>query len=516
MKIGAIYVRKSVQTGRGDSIQNQIDLCKDYAKKRNILIDDLHIYCDQGYSGKDFNRPEFKIMINDLKQGKFNVLICYRLDRISRSLNDFSNLSEILEEHKISFVSIKELFDTSTPIGKSMMYIASVFAQLERETIAERLRDNISKLARTGRWLGGVSPTGFESIATARASKLTPIESELHTVKVLFNRFLELNSLSSLENYCTNDDLKSKNNLPFSKTTLKQILTNPVYCIADHELYDYLDSNGFSISNNKNEFNSVNGVLLYNIDGENIVSLAEHHGVIESKEWIEVQEILSNNRKKPYRQGTSSIGLMSGLIKCGYCGSLMRVKHGRRNANSISYYYVCTLKESDRKKCDISNLNGPNTDMIACKQLQESHTEKSFLHFISKYLNLDIIDFKTNNENHNKISIFDSSEDLNTLYSNLATLKHQLNFNKNSSSCKYIICQMERLEKKISLKLDSQSEYTNTDKNFKILHLDNLCYEQLLVKFDIGLLSFESKQYLINRLLNYVIWDEVKLRLHIK
>ncbi len=90
-------------------------------------------------------------------------MVCYRLDRISRNIGDFANLIEELNELHISFISIKEQFDTSSPMGRAMMYIASVFSQLERETIAERIRDNMLELSKSGRWLGGNTPTGYTS-----------------------------------------------------------------------------------------------------------------------------------------------------------------------------------------------------------------------------------------------------------------------------------------------------------------------------------------------------------------
>lgn len=525
MKIGAIYVRKSVHTGKGDSIQSQIELCKAYAKKKNILIDDSLIYCDEGYSGKDFNRPGFKRMLGELKQDKFNVLICYRLDRISRSLNDFSNLNEILEKYQTSFISIKELFDTNTPIGKSMMYIASVFAQLERETIAERLIDNLSRLSRTGRWLGGVAPLGFKSeISTyfddghskRKVYKLVPIKSELSKVIFLFDKFLDLKSLSSLSNYCIDANLKSKNNLYFSKTTLKQILTNPVYCVGDNELYDYLNANDFSISNKRDEFNGLNGTLLYKINGEKIISLAKHSGVIKSKEWIKVQTLISNNGKKPYRQGTSLVGLLSGLIICNHCGSLMRVKHGRKNINGVSYYYVCTLKEKDKNKCNISNLNGIHTDMMLCKQVQSLYIKKSFLYFISEYFNLDILSFKQIKRYNTMSPAFDFSDELDLLYDNLDILRYQLQINKKSSSHKYIIDQIVSIERRIDLISKSKSDYINFSKNPELSFLENQFYNQILVNLDILSLSFKDKKYLLNEIFDYIVWDNVKLKAHIK
>ncbi len=102
-------------------------------------------------------------MMTAAKDRKFKAIVVYRLDRISRNISDFSSLIEELGRLGIDFVSIRESFDTSSPMGRAMMYIASVFSQLERETIAERIRDNMHELAKTGRWLGGTTPTGYAS-----------------------------------------------------------------------------------------------------------------------------------------------------------------------------------------------------------------------------------------------------------------------------------------------------------------------------------------------------------------
>lgn len=104
-------------------------------------------------------------MMEQLKEGAFQAVVVYRLDRISRNIGDFAGLIERLGELHVDFVSIKEQFDTSSPMGRAMMFISSVFSQLERETIAERIRDNMQELAKTGRWLGGTTPTGFRSKA---------------------------------------------------------------------------------------------------------------------------------------------------------------------------------------------------------------------------------------------------------------------------------------------------------------------------------------------------------------
>ena len=102
-------------------------------------------------------------MMKDSQKIAFAAIVLYRLDRISRNIGDFAKLIEDLGDRHIDFISIREQFDTSSPMGRAMMYIASVFSQLERETIAERIRDNMHELSKTGRWLGGTTPTGYAS-----------------------------------------------------------------------------------------------------------------------------------------------------------------------------------------------------------------------------------------------------------------------------------------------------------------------------------------------------------------
>ena len=132
----------------------------------------------------------------------------YRLDRISRNISDFSGLIEELNRLGIDFVSIRESFDTSSPMGRAMMYIASVFSQLERETIAERIRDNMHELAKTGRWLGGTTPTGYTSEAvktvtvdgkSKRACKLKLIPEEADIVRTIYDLYLQTDSLTNTE-----------------------------------------------------------------------------------------------------------------------------------------------------------------------------------------------------------------------------------------------------------------------------------------------------------------------------
>ena len=136
MKIAGIYTRKSKFTGKGESIEQQVNVCKEYLKR--LDIEDFLIYQDEGFSGKSTDRPMYKQMLRDAHSNKFSLIICYRLDRISRNVADFSLLVRELEKLEIGFISVSEQFDTTTPLGRAMMYISSVFSQLERESIRDR------------------------------------------------------------------------------------------------------------------------------------------------------------------------------------------------------------------------------------------------------------------------------------------------------------------------------------------------------------------------------------------
>lgn len=156
----------SIQESRNIQIKeipvgNQIELAKEYIRihyPEDIFDVKIIVFEDEGFSGGTTDRPHFQEMLNLIKSNGFNILICYRLDRISRNIADFTSLINELSKHNIDFISLKEQFDTRTPMGRAMMYIASVFAQLEREVIAERIRDNLLELAKTGTWLGGDPP----------------------------------------------------------------------------------------------------------------------------------------------------------------------------------------------------------------------------------------------------------------------------------------------------------------------------------------------------------------------
>lgn len=399
----AIYSRKSKFTGKGESIENQIELCKQYIRTNYLKCtdEDILIYEDEGFSGKNTERPKFKKMMSDARAKKFAAIVCYRLDRISRNIGDFAKLIEELDGLKVSFVSIKEQFDTSSPMGRAMMYISSVFSQLERETIAERIRDNMHELSKTGRWLGGVSPTGYiseqvENVTidgkTKKACKLTLIPEEAEVVKEIYRVFLETNSLTQTETYFVQNGYKTKNNKWFTRFALRNILTNPVYMIADEDAHRYLIENEVDLFTEQKDFDGKHGVMAYNRTiqrtgktnqirpmNEWIVSVGKHIGLIKGAEWIKVQEYLEQNRSKSFRKPRSNVALLSGLLFCT-CGDYMRTKLSqRKNAQGeLIYSYLCAMKEKSRSHiCKMKNANGNLLDRVVCEEIKRLGSDSS-------------------------------------------------------------------------------------------------------------------------------------------
>lgn len=392
----AIYSRKSKFTGKGESIENQIDMCRSYIFSHfpEASEENISVFEDEGFSGQSLNRPQFKNLMEIEKEVPFDVIVVYRLDRISRNVGDFAGLIDELNGYKTAFVSIKEQFDTSTPMGRAMMNIAAVFAQLERETIAERVKDNMYMLAKTGRWLGGTTPLGFDSEkvdyiddkgVSRKCCKLTENYTQLETVRLIYKKFIELHSMKKLETYLLNRKITTQNNCQFYVTTIRTILSNPVYCTADEFAYDYFNNQCCGIAAAREECDGSRGFIGYsktetssggerviNDRREWIIAIGRHKGIISGEEWVEVQSILEENAdcKIKYKQSHNPAALLSGILFC-QCGSHMRPKYHRVNKNGIKpFSYMCELKERSKKeKCDCHNLNGMTADRLICSIL---------------------------------------------------------------------------------------------------------------------------------------------------
>ncbi len=538
-----IYSRKSKYTGKGESIENQIEMCKEYLYSHIKDIEDKEIvvYEDEGFSAKNLERPMFKKMITDSKKEKVDYIVCYRLDRISRNVSDFSSLITDLNNRNISFVSIKEQFDTSTPMGRAMMYIASVFAQLERETIAERIRDNMLMLARTGRWLGGTAPTGYKSEKTEQIVldgkskqmfKLKIIPEEADLVKFIFKKFIETNSLTKVETYLIQNNIKTKNNKIFTRFTIKNILENPVYMVADETAFKFFLNNGveFSDENNiKSQFNGKHGVMSYNktIQKEGkrhytrdikdwIISVGKHEGLIPSSDWITVQEQLAQNSSKSYHKPKSNVSLLSGLLFCGNCGDYMRPKLSKRkNAEGkYIYSYLCQLKEkSHLHNCKMKNPNGNTLDKTVCEEIKKLTVNNSqFLNELSKAKQKIL----TQSENYEE-EISHISETLSSIEKEISALVQALSNAQNTPAQKYITEKINSLDSEKNQLLKKKEELENLLRNQDLsqIEFENVKNSALSFSRTFDTMNTEQKRKALRTFINKIVWDGENIHIYL-
>lgn len=258
----AIYARQSLDKKDSISIETQIELCK-----KEIGDEPYKEYVDRGYSGKNTNRPQFKAMMQDVENGVISKIIVYKLDRLSRSTLDFGELMDALSKHNVEFSSTREKFDTSTPIGKAMLNIIMVFAQLERETIQVRVQDNFRMRSSRGAY-DAKAPYGYAKtkvmVQGKAVSTLKPDKAYSLMVKKIFEQYAYTStSLGYLARTLNQQGIKSANGAAWDSCKLSKLLCNPIYVKADAEVYKYYRAKGMEITNDIDDFRGQYGCVTY-------------------------------------------------------------------------------------------------------------------------------------------------------------------------------------------------------------------------------------------------------------
>lgn len=514
----AIYSRKSRLREGSESIENQIQICKDHIQKiYNNKNYNICVFEDEGFTGGNIKRPQFQKLIKNIKKNKFDVLICYRLDRISRNIADFSDIIELLQAYNVDFISIREQFDTSTPMGRAMMYIASVFAQLERETIAERVKDNMLELAKTGRWLGGQTPYGYNTTGSKENIRLVQNEKELKIVKQLFEQYIKLGSLSKLQGWTIKEKIKSRKNKIFDMSSLKKILTNPVYVIADEDFYKFASNNKMNICNTLEEFkiNKSKGLLCFNRTDQKfsknklkelkewIVCIGTHKGIINTQIWLLTQDMIKDNAKLSPRTNTSRIALLSTVLRCKDCGSTFRIVGKYVDGKLTHHYYKCKTKEKSRTTlCNVKNVNGLEAEKMVLEYIKsfniDEYTAKNEYAKHKDELEENTIDKIINIEN-----------DIHKKKDDIEKLTEKLIDTENSTASKYIIDKIEKIDLEIQ-NLEKELEQLQENKeeeNENKINYELLRKEMQYAKENIEHLEFEQQKRLIKNLIEYVLWD---------
>jgi DNA invertase Pin-like site-specific DNA recombinase len=521
----AIYSRKSKFTGKGDSIENQIEMCKDYIEKNIGTNTEITVYEDEGFSGGNLDRPKFKKLMSDIKNKKNDILICYRLDRISRNVADFSSTLELLQANNCDFISIKEQFDTSTPMGRAMIYIASVFAQLERETIAERVKDNMLEMAKNGRWTGGKIPLGFHSEKikvideqglTRETPQLIVNDEEIQFVKFLYEKYLELGSLHKLEVYITQNQIKSRNGILYEKSSLKIILQNPIYVKANENVVEYLKNNNWSIygvadnihsllTYNKTEQTKKNGKYTKQnkpLD-ERFAAVSNIKGFIDPQLWLNVQYQFDKNRDKFPRLGKTHNALLVGKLKCGKCKEYMLIQHGKVSAvtGKKLFYYTCSLKrKSHRSLCNNDNAKADKIENLVLLSL------KSLAYKQDEYLNNIKKGYKEmTSQKGIKIEFLSLKQSLNEKKNQIDNLVNKLSFAPEISD---ILLEKIKTLKSECIDIESKIHSLKSNEDKAKLELLNIeIIKQLLDKCaNIEHLTRDEQKEIIDTLIDVVYW----------
>lgn len=313
----AIYTRKSSEEGLEqdfNSLHAQREACEAYIKSQQhegwILIDKN--YDDGGFSGGTLERPALKELFQDLESGEIDIIVVYKVDRLTRSLMDFAKIVDLFDKYSTSFVSITQHFNTTTSMGRLTLNVLLSFAQFEREVTGERIRDKVAASKKKGIWMSGKAPIGY----ILKERKLLIDNEHAPKIKLIFNKYLELKSVQKLIVHLRENNIKTKHGYAFSKGALYHILANKTYV-------------GF-IKHKEN------------------VYPGEHQPIIDQETFDQVQIFLSQNKVlKKCSINSKHPSLLAGKIFDDK-GNYMSPSHSNKNNRRYRYYVSQAIIQSKK------------------------------------------------------------------------------------------------------------------------------------------------------------------------
>jgi site-specific DNA recombinase len=320
----AIYTRKSTEEGleqEFNSLDAQRDSAEAYIKSQihegwTCLPDR---YDDGGFTGGNMERPALRRLMADIEAGKVDCVLVNKVDRLSRSLLDFSRMIDTFDKHRTAFVSVTQQFNTASSMGRLVLNVLLSFAQFEREIISERTRDKIAATRRRGKWTGGMPLLGYN--VDPAGSKLQVNQDEAARVRAIFELYLEHEALLAVVKELETRQWRNKRwrtrkgtdrgGMPFTRTSLYKLLTNQTYI----------------------------GKVRYKTE----IHEGEHAGIVDTVLFQRAQDLLRRNGSTYGAQVRNQYGmLLQGLLRCAACGCAMAPAHTTRKKVKRYRYYVCT------------------------------------------------------------------------------------------------------------------------------------------------------------------------------
>lgn len=335
----AVYTRKSSEEGleqEFNSLDAQREACEAYVASQRpegwVLFHDR--YDDGGYSGGTLERPALKRLVTDIELGRVDVVVVYKIDRLSRSLMDFAKLVEAFERNNVTFVSVTQAFNTTTSMGRLTLNILLSFAQFEREVIGERIRDKFAASRKKGMWMGGYVPLGYR----VENRKLVVEEQEAATVRMSFERFVKIGSATVLARQLNAEGVTTRTGRPIDKGFLYKLLNNQIYV----------------------------GMAMH----KGVAYPGEHEAIVSRELWDKVHAILQESpRTRGNKTRRSEPALLRGLL-FSPSGLAMTPTHTRRKGKLYRYYVTTSVLKIGPETCPIRRVSAAEIERAVVDQLR--------------------------------------------------------------------------------------------------------------------------------------------------
>ena len=376
-KLCGLYVRVSTERQseiKDGSLETQTDRLKQYMGFRaKSALDDakqakwkvVDIYREEGKSGKNTERPALQKLLSDVKEGSINAVLCTKIDRITRSLIDFYKLNEIFIKHNVDFISLEENFDTSTPMGKAMLKMTLVWAELEREQTSQRTKEKMLWRAQQGLWNGG-QILGYDLID----KKLSVNKDEAKLVNSMFNKYLELGSVLKVVEYLNGHGYRTKEYISRRRNAKR----------GGNKFFNQYISHVLK-----------NKIYIGQVWHHDKAYPGQHKAIVNEKLWYEANRTLklqTPKRINPKREVKHTF-ILQGLLRCGWCGNYMSTKYstGRKG---LHYYYQCTKNAHGGKSaCDMRYVPAAELEKVVLDKLKQMSADKKRIQRIVNEANKD-------------------------------------------------------------------------------------------------------------------------------
>ncbi|UBK80419.1 recombinase family protein [Clostridium perfringens] len=381
-KIIAIYCRVSTdeQAEFGYSIDEQKRLLEEWCKANDYII--YKCYSDRGISGKNIkDRPALKELLSDAKEGKFDMVISWKINRVSRKLEDVLKIVSLLEKNNITFKSYSEPFETDTPAGRMQFQMMALIGEFERGTIAQNVKMGMIAKAKSGNWCGGrvlgydLVPNNSPEEEKKGKNKLEINEKEAEIVRFIFNEYSKGKGYKAITNQINKLGYKTKKGNNFSVGSIRDILTNPVY----------IGEIRYNVRQNWSEKRR------RNINPNPIRVKGKHEAIIYRELWDKVQLILESKKGKPSRIYDGEYPL-TGILRCPKCGAGMVIS---RTTNTladgtkkrIAYYCCGNWKNKGTSVCNSNTIRVDKANEYVFKKIEELVSNEAMIKAVVKNIN---------------------------------------------------------------------------------------------------------------------------------